>query len=411
MTAPRCTRTRSPSWMWSSGTARAARVRGDQRRASRSRSAGTARPPSRAPSRRTSATRRRRTAPGAAARPEAGDGGGDGGVVEGHGGRLDDVDRLAAEAVQQQLAHEAPVVGVEPLRRGDEGAPVARPRPRRGGEEEVHVQAGQAAGLQAVGPRREGEPLLPAGRDLVVADVGRVAEVERRRRRRGGVGRGRAVVGHLDPRAGGEPGGGQVAAAGRGREGVELHRQEAGRAEAAPRRDREAARARAGVDHPGGRALARGPGHHRLDDGGRRVGGAVAAPLLGRAQPAERLAQGVGPLGDPAAQPAQQPRRRRAGGRARGRGRSRRGTTRARPGRPARGRPRGAPGAEASGCRRDPAPPRARSYGGRRTPRGRARGHRLRAPAGRRAPPCAGDDHRAAAPASRTGAARAAAAA
>ncbi len=114
----------------------------------------------------------------AAAGAEAGDGGGHGRVLEGDGRRLEHVDGLAAQAVQQQLAHQAAVVGVEPLRGGDEGPPVARPGARRRGQEEVDVQPGEAAGLQALGARGQREPLLPAGRDLVVAHVGGVAEVE-----------------------------------------------------------------------------------------------------------------------------------------------------------------------------------------------------------------------------------------
>ena len=147
------------------------------------------------------------------------------------------------------------------------------------------------------------------GRDLVVAHVGGVAE-DRACRRRPGRDLRRAVVAGDHPRAPGEARGGEVAAAGRRGERVELDRHQPGRAEAAAGRDGEAARARAGVDDPCGRALAGRPGDHGLDDRRRRVGGAVGAPQLGRAQAAEGLAEGVAAAAIARAQGRDQRRRR-----------------------------------------------------------------------------------------------------
>ena len=173
------------------------------------------------------------------------------------------------------------------------------------------------------GARGEREPLLPAGVDLVVAHVRRVADVE------GGplqpVDGGGAVVGRQHRRPPGQPGGRQVGAAEGRRQRVELHGHEPRRAEAPPGRDREAPRSGAGVDHAAGRPLAGGPGDHRIDDRGRRVGRTVGAPQLGRAQPAEGLAQRVAPpRRSRRAAPARPPAA-RAPGRARGRAPSPRG--------------------------------------------------------------------------------------
>ena len=345
----------------------------------------------------------------AAAGAEAGDGGGDGGVLEGDGRRLEHVDGLAAQAVQQQLAHQAAVVGVEPLRGGDEGPPVARPGARRRGQEEVDVQPGEAAGLQAVGAGGQREPLLPARGDLVVAHVGGVAEEERAGAVRGRELRGAVVAGH-HPRAPGEPRGGEVAAADRGGERVELDRHQPGRAEAAAGRHREAPRARAGVDDPPGRALAGRPRDHGLDDRRRRVGGAVGAPAARAGAGGRRPRRGD----------RRRPRSARAGrrpaapaggaGRDRGPGRSRRATTPGRRARPARGRPRGGPAPRRAAPRRSRWAARGRVYGG----GGRLRGAPARIESGPGPgpdPSCAGDEHRATAPTSRTAAAPAGAAA
>ena len=122
VTAPRCTLTRSPSWMWSSGTARAARERrpaprlaqalgGDRPAALERAQPADVRDPAHA------------DGAGPAAGPEAGDPAVT--AASSKGTAVGSTTWIAsAEPVQQELAHEAPVVRVEPLRRGDEGAAV-----------------------------------------------------------------------------------------------------------------------------------------------------------------------------------------------------------------------------------------------------------------------------------------------
>src|SRR5262249_44598091 len=115
-------------------------------------------------------------AEGGAARQEAGDGGGRGGVGEGGDGRIEQVDRLATERAEQQRADQGAVVHVQPLGRRDQHPGVAGHRVQRGGQEEVNVQPGQAARGQAVGGRGGPQPVLPLRRDLMVAHVRRGGE-------------------------------------------------------------------------------------------------------------------------------------------------------------------------------------------------------------------------------------------
>ena len=220
---------------------------------------------------------------GGAARPEAGDDRGGRRVGEHRHGRLDQMDRLAAERAEQQFPDQAAVVHVQPLGRGDEHAHVARGRVPRGGQEEVGVQPGQPARGQPVLPRGPAEPLLPGCGDLVVPHVGRVAQEQRGAAGRGQ--RGPAVVAEQHRGPAGEPGGGQAGPAeDRGRR-VDLHADQGRLRPAAPGGQEHPGRAGAGIHDPGRPDPgARGPGDHARDD--RRRGERLAED-----PPARRAAQ------------------------------------------------------------------------------------------------------------------------
>ena len=87
--------------------------------------------------------------------------------------------RLAAEAVEEQLAHQFPVVHVQPLRGRDEGPVVPGPSVLRGGEEEVDVEPRQGARVQAPAAGGSAQPRLPLGRDPVVPDIRGIADEQR----------------------------------------------------------------------------------------------------------------------------------------------------------------------------------------------------------------------------------------
>ncbi len=164
VTAPRCTRHSSPSSTWSGGIgAGRARERGPAAGLAQAVGAhlATALQVAETGDVGHPAQAHRRRRPRRPGDREARDRGGHRRVLEGRGGRLDHVDRLAAERAEQQLAHQAPVVGVEPLGGRDERPGVARLRAARRGQEEVDVQARQPARLEPVRARRQRQPLLP----------------------------------------------------------------------------------------------------------------------------------------------------------------------------------------------------------------------------------------------------------
>ena len=224
-------------------------------------------------------------------------------------------------------------------------------------------------------------------RDLVVADVGRVAEVEGRRRRRG-----RARPSGSRRRAPGarpaSPAAARWPRQTEGGERVELHREQLGRAgSAAPPPRRSAPSPRPGRPPAPGAASRGRPRDHGLDDRRRRVGGAVrraAARAARRRQKASPRGSAPSAIRARSAAPAAP-----AGGAApqRGRARPRRPTTRGRRARRARARPRASAGSEAE---RGPV-----GLGGRHAGECMAAADapdRRRAPAHRIRPPAAGPD-------------------
>ena len=178
---------------------------------------------------------------------------------------------------------------------------------------------GQPAGLQAALARGLGEPALPACRYLVVADVGRVAEVDGPAAGRGDPGRPVVAQDHRRPRA--EAGRGQVGPGDEGGERVGLDADEPGPRPPAARREQEPGRAGARVHHlarPGVAGLpGRPPDHARHD---RRRGERLAQPpAFGRGPGrAERVTQRVAAGGDPGADRVEREPRAGAGCRCRG---------------------------------------------------------------------------------------------
>ena len=228
---------------------------------------------------------------GAGAGTEAGDGGGRRRVGERRDGRVEQVDRLAAERAEQQRADQRAVVHVQPLGRGDQHPGVARHRVQGGGQEEVNVQPGQAARGQALAGGGGPQPALPACRDLVVAHVWRIAQEQG-----GAVGRRqpqRPVVAERDARPAGHARRRERGPADHRGERVGLHPQQGCLRPAAAGGGEEPGRAGARVDDPGRVQGARGPADHALHHrpGGERL---ARRPPLGRtAQPAERLPQRI----------------------------------------------------------------------------------------------------------------------
>ena len=66
--------------------------------------------------------------------------------VNGVASGIEDVDPEPSEAVEQELAHEAPIVHVEPFGARDEHPDIPWLPVLRRGEEEVNVKTGETAG-------------------------------------------------------------------------------------------------------------------------------------------------------------------------------------------------------------------------------------------------------------------------
>ena len=203
----------------------------------------------------------------------------------------EDVERLAAQLVEQKPAHECAVVDVQPLRGGDERAEIAAAPVLGGGEEEMDVQARQGARVQAVSAGGLQEPGLPLRRDLVVAHVGRVADEERRALRLGKCQC--AVVAEVDAGPAGQPRRRQVGAQHEGGQRIDVGAVQLRLGEPSPRGEQVAPRARTGVDHAGGGPVVRRPAQHRLDDRMRRVRLAERTALAGGADRAVGVTQRI----------------------------------------------------------------------------------------------------------------------
>src|SRR5262249_30824730 len=113
---------------------------------------------------------------GPTADAEAGNDSGGEGIGERLRLGIDDVNCRAAQtigqrAVREQVAKRTAVVDIEPFRRRDKSAAVARPGNFAGLEEEVDVQPGKLAGAEAEAARGGGEPGLPMVADVMVPDI------------------------------------------------------------------------------------------------------------------------------------------------------------------------------------------------------------------------------------------------
>ena len=93
--------------------------------------------------------------------------------------RIQHVERLASQAVEQQLAHQASVVDVHPLGAGDECAVVAAAPVLCRRKEEVDMQARKPTRLHSPASRRLKEPSFPLRCDLMVPHIRRIAQEER----------------------------------------------------------------------------------------------------------------------------------------------------------------------------------------------------------------------------------------
>ena len=228
---------------------------------------------------------------------EACDGAGGGGIGECRESGIQDMQRGTAEVGGDQLAQSMSIVDVEPLGGGYECTEVAIAGERHCLEEEVQVKSGKFAGLQAAARGGSDIPVLPVLFDVVVTDVGRVADEE-----------GRAirlwqtdvpVIGELDDKAVGETPDIGCRAEHERRDGVCFDGDEFGMREEGGRRGQKTAGAGSGV-HDAGRLdiLGYGPGHHRVDDIEGGVYGALAAARNARPNLAEGVAERIAGLGD-----------------------------------------------------------------------------------------------------------------
>ena len=181
-----------------------------------------------------------------------------------HGPGIDDVQRSTPETVGEESPQDLPVVHVEPFRRRDERAVVASAGKLAGLQEEMDVQARELARLETVGSCSARHPAFPICRDLVVADIGGVAEEQRRPIR------GRKyycpIVLQMHGQAARHVQRGRIGPDHECRQGIDLDRNQLGVGECLAGSKEEPARAGPRIDNPCRRLLSRGPGNHGVDN-------------------------------------------------------------------------------------------------------------------------------------------------
>ena len=141
-----------------------------------------------------------------------------------------------------------------------------------------------------------GVPRLPGLGDVMVPHIGRIADEGSRssasRQRQ------LAVVLDVDSRTARPATNSQIGSQHQRRKGVKLHRHKLRLREGLAGGQDEATRPCAWVNDARGRTLAGEPGHHRLDDGGRRVDRTGTAPGERRTHQREGVAKGIKPFDD-----------------------------------------------------------------------------------------------------------------
>ena len=231
-----------------------------------------------------------------AADAKARDGGGRRRPGEGFGGRFQDVQGDAPELVEKQPAQRGAVVHVQPLGRGDERTDVADPGQESRLQEEVQVQAGQGAGLDAEVGEARGVPRLPVPGDVVMPYVRRVAHESGRAVavRQADV----AIVGDQDGGAARPAADAQVVPQHQRGQRVELDGHEPRGGERGAGGQEKTAGTGTRVDDAFRPALAAEPRRHRAHDRLRRVDGSGGAAGAGATDRREGVAERVGAARD-----------------------------------------------------------------------------------------------------------------
>ncbi len=173
---------------------------------------------------------------------EAGDDAGGDGIGERQRLRIEPVQGAEAEGRGQQATQRRAVIDVQPFRRGDEAAEIARPGELERSQKEMQMQSGEPAGGDAEALRRRGIPILPFSADGVMAEIRRVADEERAAGAR--VGRHCAVITDQQGCARHQAAGGQIGAQHQTRDRIDLDPDQSGIGESGAPRPRGNARTR-----------------------------------------------------------------------------------------------------------------------------------------------------------------------